>query len=108
MKTGWHLRKVFLLVMFLTLGSMVARAEDKAYVKLVNQTRDYVTVTLYVDSRNCGSAPIGQTVVCPVSSGKHFVEVAGATKNGRQDRSSRSIELIRGATYTWTVSERSR
>ena len=107
MKKGWYLKNVFSLVLFLTLGSMVVCAEEKAYVKLVNQTRDYVTVTLYVDSRGCGSAPIGKSVVFPVSPGKHFVEVAGVTKNGRQDRSSRSIELIRGATYTWTVSERS-
>ena len=108
MKKGWYLKNVFSLIMFLTLGSMVVCAEEKAYVKVVNTTRDYTAVTLFVDSKGYGTVPIGKSVICPVSPGKHFVEVVGVTKSGKQDRRSRSVELIRGATYIWTVSESSR
>ncbi|MDQ3816494.1 MAG: DUF4397 domain-containing protein [Acidobacteriota bacterium] len=78
---------------------------SEAYIKLVNATRNYPTVTLYVDGEGCGSAPAGDYTVCTVSAGTHNLKAVGVDGSGHADSVTRTVTLEGGGSYTWTITE---
>ena len=78
---------------------------SEAYIKLVNATKNYTTVTLYVDGEGCGSAPVGDYAVCTVSAGTHNLKAVGVDSSGHTDSAARTVTLNDGGSYTWTISE---
>lgn len=94
----------FLIICFINVGADDGLAE--AYIKLVNSTKSYPTVSLYVDGEGCGSAPQGDYCVCTVSVGKHNLKAVGVTADGKSDSATRTVSAdVPGKTYTWTITD---
>lgn len=78
-----------------------------AEVTLVNNTKGYLKIILYVDGEGCGAAPRGDYCTCPVRAGvSHNLKAVGYDSAGKTDSATRSIPPIaEGDTFTWTISE---
>ena len=82
------------------------RYSGTGYIKLVNATKNYVTIKLYVDGDACGAAPQGDSCICPVNPGTHNLRGVGVDSRGSTDSASRTATVDDGATFTWTISEK--
>ena len=96
-------------VLLLTIGilSQLSYGQEKseAYIRLVNATRNYVQVILYVGGEKCCAAPQGDQCVCPVAPGTHQLMAEGITAKGERDTVSRTVQVQSG-TFTWTIEEK--